>query len=153
MEEKGINQNLGQLSRKFFGVFSITILSIVAVSLPAFPQGDENFESSAPILISEADSTRALTANPDNWKGMLPKKNSEIFLPGSRVVVFVTNINLLPDEGANAFRAFAEDSGGKRYRLTIENISKLSRQNWIYGLTLRLYDANGYNGQPPNGEL
>ncbi|HLM61873.1 MAG TPA: DUF1800 family protein, partial [Pyrinomonadaceae bacterium] len=73
--------------------------------------------------------------------------------PGSRVVIFVTNVDLLPDENANAFRAFAEDANGKQYRLAVESIRQLRLQNWIYGLTLRIYDENGYNGQPPSGEL
>jgi uncharacterized protein (DUF1800 family) len=121
---------------------------------------DDNFESSAPVLISQTNSTSALTANPDNWRGLLPKDNTEtgsrpeIFPPGSRVMVFVTNTDLLPDEGANAFRAFAEDENGKQYRLIVENIQRLRRQEWIYALTLRIYDANEYNGQPSaNGEV
>jgi hypothetical protein len=81
------------------------------------------------------------------------EKKPGIFLPGSRVVVFITNVDLLPDENANAFRAFAEDANGKQYRLAVESIRQVRLQNWIYGLTLRIYDENGYNGQPPSGEL
>ncbi len=153
MEEKIINHNLRRLWRKCSGILLTAFLFNVAAASVIVAQGDEIFESSAPILISEADSTRALTANPDNWKGALPKKNSEIFPPGSCVVVFVTNLDLLPDENANAFRAFAQDTSGKQYRLTVETIQPLRKHGWIYGLTLRIYDANGYNGQPLSSEL
>ncbi|MEP6902555.1 MAG: DUF1800 family protein [Actinomycetota bacterium] len=111
-------------------------------------QTDEDFESSEPVLISEADSTKALTANPDNWRGTLPGKSAEYFTPGARVVIFVTGIDFPKDEAANAFRVFAGDTGGKQYRLTVENIQPLRKQNWIFALTLRIYDENGYNGQP-----
>lgn len=152
MEGENIKLDLLQLFRKCFGILLTAFLCLTGVST-IVAQPDEDFDSSAPVLISEADSTRALTANPDNWRGALPAKNSEIFQPGSRVLVFITNIDLLPGEGANAFRAFAEDAGGKQYRLTVENIGRLRKEYWIYGLTLRLYDAGGYNGQPPSGEL
>ncbi len=124
---------------------------VVSGSFAVDAQDDENFESGEPVLISEANSTKALTANPDNWSGKLPENNTEYFTPGARVIVFVTNINFPKDEAANAFRAFAEDTSGKKYRLSVENIQPLRKQTWIYGLTLRIYDENGYNGQPIAG--
>src|SRR5687767_12319774 len=134
MEGENIKLDLLQLFRKCLSILLTAFLfSLTSAFTIVAQSGDENFESSAPILISEADSTKALTANPDSWKGALPTKNSEIFQPGSRVVVFVTNIDLLPDEGANAFRAFAEDTKGKQFRLKVENIGRLRQQNWIYG--------------------
>lgn len=149
MKEKGFRRNLRRLHIKCSGILLAAVLFGLGGVFTVRAQGDEVFDSAAPILISEADSSRALTANPDNWRGALPGKNPELFPPGSRVVVFVTNIELLPDEKANAFRAFAEDTKGKKYRLTVENIQPLRREHWIYGLTLRIYDANAYNGQPP----
>ena len=153
MKEKRFRRNLRRLSRKYSGILLTAFLFGIAGASATVAQSDQVFESSAPVLISEADSTRALTANPDNWRGTLPGENSEIFPPGSRVVVFVTNVALLSDEKANAFRAFAEDASGKQYRLTVENIQPLRKQGWIYGLTLRIYDVNGYNGQPSGSEL
>lgn len=114
---------------------------------------DEEFESSAPVLISENDSVKALTANPFSWRGDLPRSSSGDFTPGSRIVVFITNVNLLADETANAFRIYAEDGGGNKYRLTVESIQPVLRQTGIYALTLKIYDENGYNGQPSDGNL
>jgi uncharacterized protein (DUF1800 family) len=154
MGEKITNRDLRQVYWKCLGILATACLfSLFGISANAAAD-NELFESSIPVLISEETSTRALTVNPDSWKGRLPDTNpktarrSEIFPPGSRVVVFVTNIDLLPDEGANAFRVFAEDKSGTRYRLTVENVQKLRDQPWIYGVTLYIYDANGYNGQP-----
>lgn len=147
MEKHGFYPKLRFLRGKCLIILLIVFL-FVGAGVAVNAQTDENFESSDPVLISETDSTKALTANPDNWRGSLPEKNTEYFTPGARVVVFVTNIDLTKDEAANAFRVFAEDTSGKKYRLTVENIQPLRKQTWIYGLTLRIYDENGYNGQP-----
>jgi uncharacterized protein (DUF1800 family) len=129
------------------------LLSILTVSTSA-ATNDQTFESPKPILISAANSTRALAIKADNRRLALPDRNSEVFQPGSRVVIFVTNVKLLPEEKANAFRVYAEDAGGKQYFLTVENIQQLPKQNWIYGLTVRIHDPNGFDGQPqPNGDV
>jgi hypothetical protein len=154
MEKKRVKRSFSRSScRKYLSVL-LTGFLFAATGVSAFAADDEEiFESSDPILISEPSSTNALTANPDVRARALPKKRTEFFPSGSRVVVFVTNVDLLPDEDASAFRAFAEDVDGKQYRLTTESVSPLRLQLWIYRLTLRLYDANGYNGQPPSDEL
>ena len=90
-----------------------------------------------------------MTANAETWRGILPRRSEGTFLPGGRAVIFVTNVDLLPDEGANAFKLFAEDKNGNQYRLSVESIQRLSKQDRIYALTVRLHDANGYNGQLP----
>jgi len=140
--------NLRILGQKYlnFGLF-IFYLCFAATLLNA-QTIDEIADSSDPVLISTPDSTRTLAANADTWRGTLPRRNHEIFQPGARAVFFVTNLDLMPDEGANAFKVFAQDRDGKQYRLTVEAIQRLSRQDWIYALTVRLHDANGYNGQP-----
>jgi uncharacterized protein (DUF1800 family) len=153
MQETTPNSGFRQLKLKYFSFCLTAILICFAAPLTIAQTGDEIPDSTAPILISTADSTRALAANGDNWRGALPKKNAEIFEPGARAVVFVTNIELLADEGANAFRVFAEDASGRQYRLTVENVRQL-KQDWIYALTVRITDENEYNGQPPaNGDV
>lgn len=159
MEENITNCSLRRFYRKCSGLLAI-VCSIAFFGTVVRAADGDDFESPAPVLISQADSTRALTADPAGWKGSLPDTNPknipspEIFPPGARVVVFVTGIDLLPDEGAAAFRAFAEDERGRRYRLAVEDIQRLEKQPWIYGLTIYIHDANGYNGQPPGrGEI
>jgi uncharacterized protein (DUF1800 family) len=109
-------------------------------------------DSPAPILISEINTTRALAVDAANWRGNLPKTGTPFFNAGadSRVVIFVTNLDLLKDEGANAFRVYAEDVAGKKYRLKVESIQPLGKQNWIYGLIIQLYDPDEFNGQLTN---
>lgn len=159
MENRMEKKKIGLKLSRFISVLATAFLFAGAAAGNVAAE-DENFESSSPVLISRADSTKALTAKPENWGGSLPGKNpkavlrDEIFPPGSRVVVFVTNVELMPDENANAFRAFAEDASGKQFRLTVENIQRLPKQDWIYAVTVYLYDTNGYNGQPAqSGEI
>ncbi len=144
MEKHRFYPDLRLLRGKYL-IFLLSIFLSVSAALVVNAQGDEDFESTDPILISEADSTKGLTANPDNWRDNLPEKGAEYFPPGSRVIVFITNVD---NENANAFRAFAEDTSGNQFRLTVEDIQPLPKQDWIYALTLRIHDENGYNGQP-----
>ena len=153
MQETTPNSGFRKLRQKYFSFCLAAMLMCFAAPIIFAQTGDEIPDSTAPVLISVADSTRALAANGDNWRGALPKRNAEVFQPGARAVVFVTNIELLADENAGAFRVFAEDASGKQYRLTVETVRQL-KQDWIYALTVRIADENEYNGQPPaNGDV
>ncbi len=129
-------------------VVLLAAILICSTTASLYAQVDENFESSSPFLISQPDSTKALTANPESWRGTLPVKSDDTYAPGSRVVLFVTNVDLPKGESANSFRAFAQDKRGKNFRLNVEDIQQLQKKDWIYGLTLRIVDDNSYNGQP-----
>lgn len=134
--------------------FSRCLPALLSIAAAVFSvAGQEEFDSSEPVLITEANSVRALAVNAEDWSGGLPASSTAVIAPGARVVIFVTNIDLMAEESANAFRAYATDNRGKQYRLTVENIQQLPRRKWIYGLTLRIEDPNGYNGQPTKGGL
>ncbi len=148
MEETSQSIDLRILGQKFLFFCLTAFLLCSAATITNAGTEDEIPDSTDPILISAANSTRALATNADIWRGTLPRRNTEVFQPGARIVVFITNVDLMPDEGANAFRVFAQDASGKQYRLMVENIRQLTRQDWIYGVTVRLYDENEYNGQP-----
>lgn len=105
-------------------------------------------ESPEPVLISESGSTRVLAVNAENWTGALPATSTASVRAGSRIVVFISNIDLIDGEGANAFRVFASDRAGKQFRLVVEDIQALPKRPWIFGMTVRLFDPNAYNGQP-----
>ena len=130
-------------------------LAALVLSFPAYAgEADEIADSPSPILISQADSTRALAANADTFRGTFPRKSPEAFEPGGRVTLFVTNLDLMADEAANAFRVYAEDADGKQFRFVVERIAPLRKQDWIYAVTIRLYDQNERNGQPEaNGDV
>lgn len=153
MENKLFSHRFRQFSIKFSAVLFCALLFGLANTFAVYAQ-DENFESSDPVLITEANSAKALTADADNWRGTLPRSGFDgKFSSGSRVVFFITNLDLLPNENEGAFRAFAKDAKGKMYRLVVENIQPVRFNTGIYGITVRLYDENAYNGQPPDDEL
>ena len=99
----------------------------------------------APILISEADSTRALVTV-SNGRRMNP--STAIIQPGRQSVVtfFLTNLDLLEGEGANAFRAELEDSRHFRYPLQIVSLEPSSEYKGVYALKVRIGDEVGSIG-------
>src|SRR5688500_10796833 len=68
-------------------------------------------ESPVPVLISESDSTRALVGEFYVRGGRLPRENLKIVHPGenSRIILFVSNIDLTGSESSDSLRVYAED--------------------------------------------
>ncbi len=99
----------------------------------------------APVLISEDNSTRALSVNPYMWRGRFPTRSQTLWNPDdeTRVTLFLTNLNLMKDEGANAFRADAEDVSGRQVRLNVESITPVAGYEWIYAVIVRLDSSIG----------
>src|SRR5215213_9019788 len=101
----------------------------------------------APILISEANSTRALFTVSNGKRGAgLPTK---IVQPGRQTIVtfFVTNlVDLLAGEGANAFRAEFEDAQHYRYPLEIVRFERTPERKQVYALSIRVGDGIGNVG-------
>ncbi len=120
------------LSQIFCICFCIFSASII-ISAQVLPED-------APILISQPDSTRALTAK-STRKGY--DFSPQLFQAGknTRITVFVTNLSLLPDEGANAFRVDAQDARGYRYPLQIVSFEPTAERPWVYALTVKLHNA------------
>jgi uncharacterized protein (DUF1800 family) len=132
---------------KFLGVF-------FAVCLLFFPvlaqEEDPNPDSPTPVLLSEADSTRALTALPVTFKrGAQLKFQNRAFSLDSVVTLYVTNIELMKDEGASAFRVYAEDKQSRKYRFQVLDLQPVKGFDGVYALTVRLRDDVGY-WEPPS---
>ncbi len=108
------------------------IFSVSAIALA------QNLPEDAPVLISQPDSTRALTAKRtpkgDDFSPKLFPANGN-----TRITFFVTNLDLLQNEGANAFRVDAQDARGFRYPLQIVSFEPLADRPWVYALTVKLH--------------
>lgn len=98
----------------------------------------QNLAEDAPILISQPDSTRALTAKMSR-KGYDFSARTFPASGNTRITFFVTNLELLPNEGANAFRVDAQDSRGFRYPLQIISFEPTAERPWVYALTIKLH--------------
>jgi uncharacterized protein (DUF1800 family) len=137
-----------EIARRFWLCLSVCVMLMaicsVGLAIEEFP------DSPSPILISEKDSTRALAVGVENYRGDLPRRSDKTFTPGtdSRVVLFVTNLDLLPDEGANALRVFVEDGKRIQYRMTVESLTPVVGRFGVYAVTVRLFDEIARNGQP-----
>ncbi len=131
-------------------ILSFSVLfTILIVAIFTFAQEEPDPNSPTPILISHSDSTRTLAISAREWRGQLPKETTRAFAYGSEIVIFVTNLELMPDEGANAFRVYIQDSNGKEYRFPVLDLQPVKGKNWIYGLTVHLLDEIGYWEEPP----
>lgn len=88
----------------------------------------------APVLISEANSTRALFTVSAGSR----IKSTRVIQPDRNVIVtfFIANLELLKGEGANAFRAEFEDS--RRYRFPLQIVSFEPSRESVYALSVRL---------------
>jgi uncharacterized protein (DUF1800 family) len=140
-------------SHYLFAIISACLMVISITVQVSAQETDPNPDSPTPILLSENNSTRALAVKLTKSRvvSMPNKVISQAFPVGkkSKVVLYLTNLDLLPDEGANAFRVFAQDAGGTQFRFRVESLEQLSKgQNGIYALTVTLYDDLGYWGQP-----
>ncbi|MBA2494114.1 MAG: DUF1800 family protein, partial [Acidobacteria bacterium] len=136
-------------SRWVWQILSANFLMFLLV-FPILAEPDPNPDSPTPILISEPNSTRALATPAGKFlRGNVSRIESRAFLPDSKVVLFVTNLDLLADEGASAFRVYVEDAKGRKYRFPVLDIQPVKGQEWIYALTVRLKDELGFWEQPP----
>jgi uncharacterized protein (DUF1800 family) len=94
----------------------------------------------APIVVSEANSTRALvTIGPRSRTGQFAR----VIPVGGRATFYVTNLDLMKGEGATAFRADLQDVQSYRYPLEVLSLAATSERPWVYALTVRLHDGIG----------
>jgi uncharacterized protein (DUF1800 family) len=139
------------MSRKlrFWLQILCTGLVIFLLAFPVFAEEDADPNSPTPILLSEPDSTRALaTSAGKSWRGSLPKPQARAFGLYQKVMLFVTNVDLMDSEGANAFRVYVEDAKGRQYRFPVLEIQQVKAENTVYALTIILKDELGFWEQP-----
>ncbi len=129
-------------------LFSIGLL-LFFLTLTASAQQDANPDSPEPVLITLPNSIRALAMPADNVsRGSVSPITSKTISPGSEVVLFVTNLDLMEGEDASAFRVNVEDAGGRQYRFPVLDIQPLKDREGFYALTVRLKDELGFWDQP-----
>ncbi len=130
-----------------------------AIFLFAFPilaqEDDTDPNSPTPILLSEPTSTRALAMVEGSFgRRNLAKVESRAFLPDTEIVLFVTNLELMKEEGANALRVYVNDKLGREYRFPVTDLQPVRGKEWIYAVTVKLRDEIGFWEQPkPDGDV
>jgi uncharacterized protein (DUF1800 family) len=136
---------------KSFLMLSGALLVSVLLAFPASAEEDANPNSPTPVLLSAPDSTRALAVQETGKavRGGLPRAGTGSFDLYSRVILYVTNVDLMKGEGASAFRLYAEDARGRHYRFPVLNMQAIDRERRIYALTVELKDEIGYWDESP----
>lgn len=143
-----------------FGFRSHSVLRIISASflllLPVavLAQDDPDPNSPTPVLISQADSTRALTNSTAKRTRSTRTVRSDAFAPGSRVEIYFTNVDLMDGEDATAFRLYVRDAKGHDYRFPIYEIRPVKEWPGVYALVTELKDQIGYwEGPTADGDV
>ena len=124
----------------------IAILSVVA--LPIAGQSDPDPDSPVPVLVSAENRNRVLAVQESSLRYRPIRQQESIFFPGrsTAFTLYVSNIELMPSEGANAFRVYIRQKSGRIYELETRSVAKVAPKE--YALGVALYDPAGYRGQP-----
>jgi uncharacterized protein (DUF1800 family) len=99
--------------------------------------------SSAPVLLSQQGSTRAVALESATFKAEPFSLNATFpFSPDTRtrIMLFALNPDLLTGEGINAFTADLEDSSHKLYPLKVEYVGAVPGFEGITSIIVRLND-------------
>jgi len=64
----------------------------------------------------------------------------------TRVLLFATNLELLPDENLSAVRVEAVDSQNIVYPLSVEFVGKVPGYNWLSSVVVRLPENQSLDG-------
>jgi hypothetical protein len=119
----------------------------VALFVLGSMQGTAAAQSSRPILISEADSTRAIALETTALTTQPFSPTTPSFFYGTdqrtRIMLFVMNLSLQPGEDLSALIADAEDGTHHHYSLRVEELRPVAGQEWLSQLVLRLDDSLG----------
>ena len=136
-------------------LISLTTLIIFAFAFTIRAENNQSSDSPIPVLISEVDSTRALAIPAERSSNRsFSQKQPKVFSSNSKIVLYVTNLNLMPGEGASAFRVYVEDAKNRKYRFPVLDIRPVEGKEWVYALTVELRDVLGFYKQPEaNGDV
>ena len=118
-------------------------------------QIDPDPNSPAPVLSSLSNSTRALAQTKQSSRKVAPTKiGAQAFRLNTKIVLYVSNLQLMQDEGVNAFRAYATDKEGHVFRFPVLEIEPNPYSNGLYEFTILLKDEIGYWNPPAaSGDL
>jgi hypothetical protein len=103
-------------------------------------------KASAPELVSEATSTRAIALESVSLRCEpfpLTQANKFGTDDRTRIILFARNVDLLSGETASAVTAEAEDATHARYALAVEYVGPVLGFNWLSQVVVRLNDNLG----------
>jgi hypothetical protein len=124
----------------------VSMLLAFIVSPPHGKTANQNIVTPTPTLLTQSNSNRAIALESVT-------RLSEPFAPNAmvpfnldnrtRVMLFATDLGLLPGEGAAAVTAEAEDASRTRYPLTVEYAGVVAGFEWMTAVIVRLNNNLG----------
>lgn len=106
-------------------------------------------QASSPVLISDANSTRAVAFESVTQKREPFSLTSSVQFSAdnrTRIMLFAQNLTLQPGDAASSITAEAEDGAHKIYPLTVEYVGPVPDQAWVSSIIVRLNDEMGDPG-------
>src|SRR5436190_1011835 len=140
---------------KRFIVFAVVSLCLVMLIVsPRFTARagrvkQMNLATNGPTLLTVGTSTRgvALESVTQCSEPFPPNATIRFGSDGrTRVMLFATNLALLPGENASAVTAEAEDGNLVRYPLTVDYVGAVPGYDWLSSVVVRLNDSLGDAG-------
>lgn len=138
------------MNGKFSKIAAVVVAGICFI-LSIAGQPDPNPNSPSPVLLGGPGSNRVLAA-PDTAKARrrgLPAASTNAFDLNSRIVLYVTNVELMKGEDASAFRVYVEDARGRIYRFPVRDLYPVDDRSGVFALAVELRDDIGYWDEPP----
>ncbi len=131
------------------------LLAVCACSFLVFAQDDPDPNSPAPVLMTESGTTRALTALVNGLQTTRTQHlRDQAFDADSNVTLYLTNIQVMKEEGASAFRVYVLDRNGTQYRFPVLDMQPAQGPRGTYALTVKLTDEFGFSAPPtPDGDI
>ncbi|HVF49979.1 MAG TPA: DUF1800 domain-containing protein [Pyrinomonadaceae bacterium] len=126
-------------AKRFIRSLSACLLLVLCAGTTAA----QNADTSAPVLLTEADSIRAVALESVNFLRDPFTHNTHVAFNAdrrTRVALFAMNIQLYAGEGANAFTAEAEDGARRVYPLEVEHVGPVPEFGGITQIVVRLHD-------------
>ena len=128
------------------GVTSLVVLPSRAGGASAFDTTALKSASAAPLLLTQANSTRGIAVDSVTEKSEPFPLTERVAFGGdgrTRVMLFATNLTLLAGEDASAVTAEAEDGALIHYPLTVEYVGAVPGFQWMTAVVVRLNDNLG----------
>ncbi len=130
-----------RFARRLPALLIISALVFIALLIPTRAR-----VATAPVLITKADSTRAIAVESTTLLAEPFAPTTPItFGQGNRtrIILFASNLNLLPGDTAASITAEAEDGNHIRYPLTVEYVGAVPDFSWMTAVIVRLHDNLG----------
>jgi uncharacterized protein GlcG (DUF336 family) len=100
-----------------------------------------NAQQTSPVLISHADSTRAIAFDSVTHRREPFTTTAQISFgsdSATRIMVFAMNLQLQPGEGLTAISADAEAGDRNLYQLTVEHVDPVPDNPWVSSVIIRV---------------